>query len=189
MYKKALAVFLLQIFLFSFGHQAVAYKIVDNTQALEQIEARQLDGQAKILATYLAKYDSPLQYHAQDFIDAAKVYNLDWRILPAISGVESTFGKFTPGGYNAWGWGVYGTQAIYFYSWRDGIYTVARGLRENYLDKGLTNPYSINRAYAASPYWGGKVTYFMNDLEKFAQKYQSNEQKIAAISGQLVTSD
>lgn len=165
-----------------------------NEVSSQEIEARKLDQNARILAEYLAKYDSPLQYHAQDFIDAAKKYNLDWKMLPAIAGVESTFGKATPGGYNAWGWGVYGTQAIYFNSWTEAIFTIAKGLRENYLDRGLTNPHSINRIYAASPFWGGKVTYFMNDLERFSQGYEATqilsdvyapEGKIAAISGKL----
>src|SRR3989344_4677036 len=127
----------------------------------EQIQAKRLDEQAQVLAAYLQQFNSPLQYHAQDFIDASKTYNLDWKLVAAISGVESTFGKFIPGGYNGWGWGVYGTQAIYFSSWREGIFTVSKGLRENYYNKGLTDLYSINRVYAASSHWAGKVNYFM----------------------------
>ncbi|MBI2019760.1 glucosaminidase domain-containing protein [Candidatus Daviesbacteria bacterium] len=157
-----------------------------------QIETRQLDKRAKILAKYLAKYNSPLQYHAQDFIDAADQYGLDWKMLPSIAGVESTFGKHIPGGYNAWGWGVYGTQAIYFDSWKDGIFTIAKGLREGYLNKGLTEPYSINRVYAASPHWAKGVTYFMSDMEKFSNTYENTQRtqvgqtpSIAAVSGQL----
>lgn len=160
-----------------------------------EVEAKKLDPEAEILRLYLSKHNSPLEYHAQDFIDAAKEYNLDWKLLPAIAGVESTFGKFIPGGYNAYGWGVYGTQAIYFTSWTDGIYTVAQGLRENYLDKGLTDPYAMNKIYAASPLWGKKVTFFMNELEKFASGFEGEtvdstkfrpDPKIAAVSGQLV---
>ncbi|MBI2596762.1 glucosaminidase domain-containing protein [Candidatus Daviesbacteria bacterium] len=158
----------------------------------EEIEAKQLDPKAKILAQYLAKYNSPLENHAQDFIDAAKEYNLDWKLVPSIAGVESTFGKFIPGGYNGWGWGVYGTQAIYFSSWREAIFTVSKGLRENYYDKGLTDLYSINKAYAASPYWAGKVDYFMGDLEKFTSEFEGEKvslpettPKIAAISASL----
>ncbi len=161
----------------------------------EQISSKKLDKKAEILSAYLAKFDSPMQYSAQDFIDAAKEYDLDWKMLPAIAGVESTFGKFIPGGYNAYGWGVYGTQAIYFTSWREGIFTVAKGLRENYLNKGLTDPYSINRIYAASPRWGDNVTHFMNDLEKFTSEYSVVTEtaqvgfapNIAAISGQLTS--
>lgn len=161
---------------------------------LASIEAKKLDNKATILASYLAKYNSPLQYHAQDFIDAARTYQLDWKMVPAIAGVESTFGKFIPGGYNAWGWGVYGTQAIYFNSWKEGIFTIAKGLRESYLNKGLIDPYSINRRYAASPFWGGKVSFFMQDLENFANQFEVEEPKttaigstpnIAAFSGQL----
>lgn len=164
-------------------------------QLEDAISAKKFDKEAKILADYLAQFNSPLQYHAQDFIEAARVYNLDWKMLPAIAGVESTFGKFTPGGYNGWGWGVYGTQAIYFKSWKQAIFTVASGLRENYLNKGLTEPYSINRVYAASPYWGSNVTYFMNDLKLFAAKQKKDKEhlaisqqspSIAAVSAELV---
>lgn len=159
-----------------------------------QIEAKKLDKQAEILTNYFAKFNSPLQYHAQDFIDAANTYQVDWKLVPAIAGVESTFGKFIPGGYNAWGWGVYGTQAIYFDSWRDGIFTVTKGLKEKYINKGLTDPYSMNKVYAASPYWGGHVSYFLSDLEKFELEYNQLHSfkteinpsvKIAALSGQL----
>lgn len=191
MSKKVLFTFFL-LLIFS-TKPVIADKVAD-TVVSEQIEAKQLDKQAKILAAYLSKYNSPLAFHAQDFVDAAKQYNLDWRLLPAIAGVESTFGQFTPGGYNGWGWGVYGNQAIYFSSWTEGIFAVSKGLRENYLDKGLTDPHAMNRIYAISPYWGGKVTYFMQDLENFATQFDKTEDlakietnpQIAAVSASLV---
>ena len=134
-----------------------------------KVESKQLDSRAKILSDYFAKYDSPLQYQAQDFIDAADKYGVDWKLVPSIAGVESTFGKRAYG-FNAWGWGIYGNQALGFNSWRDGIFTVTGGLKENYINKGLTNPNSINRVYAASPTWGFRVNYFMKDLDKFASQ-------------------
>lgn len=165
--------------------------LAQSTVVSSAIESKKLDKRAEILAKYLAKFDSPLQNHAQDFVDAANKYNLDWKLVASIAGVESTFGKAIPGGYNGWGWGVYGTQAIYFNSWTDGIFTVSKGLRENYLDKGLTDPFSINKVYAASPTWGSKVTYFMQDLDKFASQLEAKKDitppqlvpQIAAISG------
>ncbi|MBI2040380.1 glucosaminidase domain-containing protein [Candidatus Microgenomates bacterium] len=150
-------------------------------RAQVQIEAKKIDKRAEILSKYLSRFNSPLQYHAQDFIDAAQTYNVDWKLVPAISGVESTFGKFIPGGYNAWGWGVYGNQALGFRSWRDGIFTVTRGLKEKYINRGLLEPFAMNRIYAASPYWGGKVTYFMSDLEKFYNEYQTLEQNKVSV--------
>lgn len=169
----------------------------DNFEQKHQILAKELDPRALVLRDYFAKYNSPLENHAQDFIDAADEYEMDWKLVPAIAGVESTFGKFTPGGFNGWGWGVYGTQALYFNSWRDGIFTVSKGLRENYINKGLTDPYSMNRVYATSSSWGYKVTYFMNDLDQFAKshralsqnsvpvKYSDVELKTAGISAKL----
>ncbi len=191
--KTKLLLFVLFMIPLLFPYKIVrGEKSVEANPALTEVSAKKLDNEAKILANYLSKYDSPLEYHAQDFIDAANQYDLDWKLLPSIAGVESTFGKFIPGGFNGWGWGVYGTQAIYFDSWKEAIFTVAQGLRENYFNKGLTEPYSINRIYAASPHWGYKVTYFMNDLEKFANNFEVTNQsnnsigqtpKIAAVSG------
>lgn len=159
------------------------------------IEARSLDPRAMVLRGYLAQYNSPLQDNAQDFIDAADTFGVDWKLVPAIAGVESTFGKAIPGGFNGWGWGVYGTQAIYFNSWRDGIYEVTQGLKENYIDDGLTTPFTMNRRYAASPHWGWKVSYFIKDIEEYSKKYpvpsgelaeyQNSEGKTAASSAEL----
>lgn len=143
----------------------------------DNFEAKELDKRAQIIQAYLARYNSPLRYSAQNFVDAADEYDLDWKLVVSIAGVESTFGKFIPGGYNAWGWGVYGTQAIYFKSWKDGIFTVSAGLRKNYLNRGLNNPYAINKVYAASPTWGSKVSYFLNDLEKFKEQYEIETQR------------
>lgn len=191
--KIKLLVFFLLILPFLFlNKQVQAEKPVENKIPSVQIEGKTLDKKAKILSQYLAQFNSPLQYHAQDFIDAANSFGLDWRMMPAIAGVESTFGKQIPGGFNAWGWGVYGNQAIYFDSWREGIFTIAKGLKENYINKGLTEPYSINRAYAASPHWGWKVAYFMADIDQFTNKFDQNTiiladktPSIAAVSGRL----
>lgn len=148
-----------------------ATPVYAQSEQIITIESRPVDKRAQVLKDYLVKYNSPLENNAQDFIDAADQYGLDWRLVVSIAGVESTFGKNIPGGFNGWGWGVYGDNAIYFKSWREAIYTISRGLRENYVDRGYTEPYSMNKIYAASPNWGRNVTFFMNDLEKYTQNY------------------
>ncbi len=155
---------------FTSNSKEVIANPTQNTVAT-QIQTKQLDERARVLANYLESKNSPLQYHAQDFVDAANTYQVDWKLVPSIAGVESTFGKHIPGGYNAWGWGVYGDQALGFKSWRDGIFTVTGGLKKNYIDKGLIEPYAMNRKYAASPAWGGNVSYFIADLEQFNKTY------------------
>lgn len=165
---------------------------VDRQLIMPDVQTRELDPRAKILASYFAKYNSPLENQAQDFIDAADTYGVDWKLVPAIAGVESTFGKNSYG-YNAWGWGIYGNQSLNFGSWRDGIFTVTGGLKENYINKGLTEPYAMNRIYATSPVWGGKVTHFINDLDNFAGKQGGDTPitnpltKVAASSAQLAS--
>ncbi len=190
--RKILAIFILLLIL-STQFLNVAQATGEN-DVNERVEAKKLDKKAEVLTVYLAKFNSPLQYHAQDFVDAANTYNLDWKLVAAISGVESTFGKHIPGGFNGWGWGVYGTQAIFFKSWTEAIYTISKGLRENYVNKGYTEPLTMNRIYAQSPTWGSRVVFFMNDLEKFEKEYRaeniekidpkkiSQDDKIAAVS-------
>ena len=188
MNRHLFVLFLLLVFLFT----KTALAQSTGVNLVPEIEAKKLDKQAEILSAYLSKHGSPLKYHAQDFVDAAKKYDLDWKLMPSIAGVESTFGKFIPGGYNAWGWGVYDTQAIYFNSWTEAIYTISKGLRENYINKGYNDPYSMNRIYAQSPRWGSRVIFFMADMEKFASQFEvenreiSDNPKIAAVSASLV---
>lgn len=174
--NKLIFVFLLLITLLSAGN--VSAKETDKISET-LVTPEKEDRRAEVLEAYLTKYNSPLKSEAKNFIDAADEYKIDWKLVPAITGVESTFGKFTPGNsyypsYNGWGWGVYGTQALYFKSWKEGIYTVSEGLRLHYYNRGLTNPYAISRVYAESPSWGAKVSYFIADLEKFEQEYTDN---------------
>lgn len=164
-----------------------------NTQIVE-IEAKPIDKRAQILKSYLAKHNSPLENSAQDFIDAADKHGLDWKLVVSISGVESTFGKRIPGGhdplytsYNGWGWGVYGDNVLKFKSWKEAINTISKGLKENYVDKGYTEPLIMNKKYAASQTWGVKVMYFMNEIQKFAdsQPYDVELNELSVVDAAL----
>ncbi len=128
------------------------------------------DSRVKILKAFLAKQDSPLTSFAPKFVEYADVFNLDWKLVAAISGLESTFGKEIPyNSYNGWGWGIYGNNVIYFSSWDEGIKTVSEGLRENYIDKwGAKDIYEIGRLYAASPTWAVRVSFIMEKIQEFA---------------------
>lgn len=69
------------------------------------------------LATFFYYYNCPLINYTDDFINAANTYNLDYRLLPAISFQESTCGK-NPKAVNIFGFGKYRfettQQAIYY---------------------------------------------------------------------------
>jgi hypothetical protein len=139
------------------------------------------DSRVKILEKFLKQYNSPLTPSAGEFIAMADKYNLDWKLVAAISGVESTFGKEIPtNSYNAWGWGVYGDNVIRFKSWNEGIDTISQGLREKYMDQwGGKDIYEIGAVYASSKAWPGHVEYYMNKIADFALR---NPQDALSIS-------
>lgn len=112
----------------------------------------------------LTKYNSPLADHSDSFINASKIYVLDCYLVPSISGVESTFGRFMiPGTHNPFGWGK-GTIA--FKSWDEGINTVSHSLRKNYIDRGAENLSSIARIYDPPGHgsWANHVDFFMKEF-------------------------
>lgn len=145
--------------------EVVQTPIPDQIKISEELEQKEKQEKVQRLQKFLKRYNSPMTNNAQDFIDASEQYNLDWKLVPSIAGVESTFGKFLiPSSYNAYGWGG-GT--IHFESWRDGIYTVSKGLSEKYAARGLITPYQIQPVYAPpSQTWGGKVTFFMGQIDR-----------------------
>jgi hypothetical protein len=82
----------------------------------------------------------------QVFVDAGSASNVDPRLIVALSGAESTFGRnITWGSFNAWNWGWNTSNRANspFTSWAAGIKTVTAGLSRNYLDRGLTNTTSL----------------------------------------------
>ncbi len=122
------------------------------------------------LRSYLTAHNSPLTDEAGHFVAEADRLDLDWKLVVAIAGTESTFGKHIPGGsYNAWGWGIpTGAQSgIAFGNWKQGITTVSEGLKERYIARGAVTVEQIGRIYAASPRWAGNVRFFMSRIEAF----------------------
>lgn len=141
------------------------YNVVESSAQLKtQKETTEVDFRVISLKRFLRSQDSPLSDSAEYFVKASDKYNLDWRMVPAITGVESTFGKRIPrGSYNAYGWA---NGAYYFNSWEDSIEIVSKTLREKYYDKGATSIYSIARRYAPpSKTWAWKVEYFMDKID------------------------
>jgi hypothetical protein len=61
------------------------------------------DPRLSALRQFFAKADCPALHYSRVFLEAADVYKLDWRLLPSISYVESTGGKFARNN-NLFGW-------------------------------------------------------------------------------------
>lgn len=92
---------------------------------------------------------SPIGHLAADFITAADLNNLDWRLLPSISVIESGAGKDYRNN-NIFGWD---SCRASFDSVREGIHTVARRLSHSRLYKhknldALLQTYNADEDYA-----------------------------------------
>lgn len=128
------------------------------------------DGRAKIIEDFFQNYKSPLSNLGSVFIRVADKYQLDWRLLPAIAMQESNGAKkVINNSFNPFGYGIYGSLVIRFNSWEEAIERVGKGLREDYLDKGLKNPYQIMAKYtppslAKGGAWAKGVSTFMEEL-------------------------
>lgn len=141
-----------------------AQNISDSSAILVNKNTAGFDYRIENLRNFLLKYNSPLAEYAKEFVSYADANNLDYRLIPAITGVESTFGKRIPvNSYNAYGWanGDYS-----FESWEDSIAHVSEVLKTKYIDRGAESIYEIARIYAPpSSTWGGKVSFFVNKID------------------------
>jgi hypothetical protein len=102
------------------------------------------------LTTFFASLDSPVADLSEDFLTAADRHNLDWRLLPSISVVESSAGKaFTRNNIFGWDSARHGFASV-----RDGIYWVASRIAHSNLYKGknldeVLTTYNPRADYAA----------------------------------------
>jgi hypothetical protein len=62
------------------------------------------DPRFAVLKSFFSKSNCPARHYVEVFLDAADRYELDWRLLPSLSFVESTGGKMAKHN-NLFGWG------------------------------------------------------------------------------------
>lgn len=147
------------------------YVVSSSAQIVKPVATNsEYDYRERILRDYLISHNSPMADYANNFIYYADKYDIDWRLVPAIAGVESTFGKRIPtNSYNAYGWN---NGKFSFTSWTESIEVVSKALRENYYNKGATSIDKIARRYAPpSNTWNWKVKYFMNKIDNFPLEF------------------
>lgn len=126
------------------------------------------DARIEIIRQYLQRYNSPLAEHAHELLLTSEKYGLDFRLLVAVAQQESNLCKKIPqDSYNCWGWGVHSRGTLKFQSYTEAIETVAKGIRENYIDKGYTTPEEIMKKYTPlSPgTWASGVNQFLQEME------------------------
>ncbi len=151
------------VFLILNARGVYAQEMVDQSASLKQ-KSPSFDYRVANLENYLESHNSPLSEYAEDFVFYADNYDLDYRMVPAIAGVESTFGKRIPrNSYNAYGWA---NGEYKFSSWEDSIEHVSMTLKTKYIERGASSISRIAKRYAPpSTTWGGNVKFFMKKID------------------------
>lgn len=140
------------------GEAALDVQKKNNLATVATIKAKK-DDREKRLRNFLSANRSPLTAYSKELIKIADKYGLDWRLLPAIAGVESNFGLYIPfGSYNPYGWN---NGNFYFKNWTESTEYVASQIREKWGHFGTITPHKIGPFYAASPNWSYKVSKYM----------------------------
>jgi hypothetical protein len=155
------------IFWFQMATSSAHASEVAQASASVKIEVAETDPRIVQLTEFLEFHRSPLATHAATFVKTADLYELpDWRLVPAISGVESGFGTHIPfNSYNAYGW-ANGTYA--FENWDQSIELVTKTLKEKYINRGRDTVEKIAPVYAPpSITWAGKVRFFMRKITEY----------------------
>jgi hypothetical protein len=146
----------------------IAYAALPTSQNIIAGDVTEIDGRSEKIRQFFARYNSPLEPYAQDVVNAADQYGLDFRLIPAIAMQESGLCKVIPNNsYNCWGFGIYGKTVTHFADYKEGIYTVTKALATRYKDKGLVTPDEIMTMYTPSSNgsWAFSVKHFMAQLE------------------------
>ena len=130
-----------------------------------EVEALEHDPRATQMRVVLTKYNSPMVGLEDVMIKTAEKYGLDWTLMAAIAGTESSFAKRMPAGCNnPYGWGIYGNNKICFESLEDSIEGVASGLAKKY---NISTLESIARTYnkVSTSGWISHTRFFMNKIK------------------------
>lgn len=156
------------------GSSYQMYKALPTNMATlntQEVNIGKIDARALVIERLFKENRAPLALAADKFIEVADRYNLDFRLLPAIAMQESNGGKIMPANsYNPFGYGIYGGKVMRFNSFEEAVERVGRGLRQDYLDKGLTTPYQIMAKYTPPSLqkggaWAIGVSTFMDQLD------------------------
>ena len=113
----------------------------------------------------LEKYNSPMVGLEKELIAAAELYDLDWTLMAAIAGTESSFGKRMPANcINPYGWGIYGDNKLCFKDFVDAAQAVSKGLGTKYNTNSIE---TIARTYnkVSTEGWITHTRFFMNKIK------------------------
>lgn len=119
-------------------------------------------GSARVVAleNYLHKKNSYLADYAQLIVDLSDQYGVDYRLLVAISGVESSYCQVNFRPYNCWGYGRFSWSSP-----EDGIRGYMAEMNKGYFSQGRRTVETIAQKYNPWPdNWTKKVYLHWNQI-------------------------
>jgi hypothetical protein len=126
----------------------------------DEFPAGSVDGRALKLASFFEAHQCPQPYHAEEYVRAADLYSVDYRLLPAVSVRESTCGLHQRLN-NFWGWD----------SARTGFASVTRGIHFILRQLAFSRPYrgkSVDEklyVYNPNPQYVKEVHELMREID------------------------
>jgi len=129
------------------------------------VKATEHDTRSAQMRVVLTKYNSPMIGLEDVLIKTAEKYGLDWTLMAAIAGTESSFAKRMPHKCNnPYGWGIYGDKKLCFDNLEASIEEVASGLAKKY---NISSIESIARTYnkVSTEGWISHTKFFMNKIK------------------------
>lgn len=131
-----------------------------------------VDNQSQVntIDLYLLSKGSPMVGYGRAFVSAGKTFGVDPFLVVAISGKESSFGKYNFKPYNAWGWGDSEWK-----NWEDAIFRYTAFLSKEYIKKDLITIPLIGPIYCPPNYkaWILDVTFFYKELTSLEKVLKS----------------
>ena len=133
------------------GFVSVPAVVSHADSSLPKPECRSTDVRFRLLKSFFHQTKSPIEYLSSVFIQEADANNLDWRLLPSLSYLETGAGRSSHGN-NIFGWNNGGSSFRTVY---EGIHSVAESLArgKSYRGKSLggkLTAYNPNAGYRES---------------------------------------
>jgi hypothetical protein len=129
------------------------------------------DSRAAVIANFLERHKSPMvpyDYYGQQLVEIADRYNLDFRLLPAISMQESNLCRNThsEAPHNCLGFGIHERGTLDFDTYEAGFERAGKELRAYYINQGRITPEQIMKKYTPSSdgSWANSVNQWMAEM-------------------------
>jgi hypothetical protein len=129
------------------------------------------DARAQIIAQFLERHNSPMtphDFYGRKIVEIADLYQIDFRLLPAIAMQESGLCKNTnpAAPHNCLGFGIHKSGTLDFDSYEAGFERAGRELKAYYIDKGLVTVELIEKKYTPSSNgsWASSVNQWMAEM-------------------------